>query len=51
MADSDEFAGDSRFTALRHVPWHIHCTAVTHVSRPIIADEYATVYSTNQLRQ
>jgi hypothetical protein len=26
-------------------------TAVTHVSHPIIAGEFATVFSTNQLRQ
>jgi hypothetical protein len=50
MDDSDEFTGDSRFMALRHVPWHIHRTAVTHVSRLIIAGESAKVYSTNQLR-
>jgi hypothetical protein len=30
--DLDGFAGDSHFAALRHVPWHINLTAVTHVS-------------------
>jgi hypothetical protein len=48
---SDEFTGGSRFTALCHVPGHIHRIAVTHFSRPIIAGEVATVYSTNSLRQ
>jgi hypothetical protein len=28
----DRFAGDSLFAALRHVPWHVNLTAVTHVS-------------------
>jgi hypothetical protein len=32
MVASDGFAGDSHFTALRHVPWHVNHTAVTHVS-------------------
>ena len=51
MADSDEFAGDSRFTALRHVPWHIHRIAVTRISRPFIAGELATVKATKLARQ
>jgi hypothetical protein len=42
-AGSDEFARDSCFTALRHVPWHIHRIAVTRISRPFIAGELATV--------
>jgi hypothetical protein len=45
-ADSDEFARDSRFTALRHVPWHIHRIAVTRISRPFIAGKLATVKAT-----
>jgi hypothetical protein len=51
MADSDEFAGDSRFTALRHVPWHIHRIVVTRISRPFIAGELATVKATKLARQ
>jgi hypothetical protein len=35
-SDSDEFARDNRFTALRHVPWHIHRIAVTRISHPFI---------------
>jgi hypothetical protein len=31
-ATLDRFTGDSLFAALRHVPWHINLTAVTHVS-------------------
>jgi hypothetical protein len=30
--DLDRFAGDGLFAALRHVPWHINLTAVTHLS-------------------
>jgi hypothetical protein len=30
--DLDRFAGDSLFAALRHMPWHINLTAVTHLS-------------------
>jgi hypothetical protein len=41
--DSDEFAGDSRLTALRHVPWHIHHITVTRSNLPFIARELATV--------
>ena len=48
---SDVFAGDSCFTALRHVPGHIYHIAVTRLSHPIIAGEPATVFSTNPLRQ
>jgi hypothetical protein len=50
-ADSDEFTGDSHFTALRHVPWHIHCIAVTCISRLFIAGELATVKATKLARQ
>jgi hypothetical protein len=32
MVASDGFAGDSHFAALRHVPWHVNLTVVTHVS-------------------
>jgi hypothetical protein len=49
--DSDEFAGDSHFTALRHVPWHIHRIAVTRISRPFIAGELATVKATKLARE
>jgi hypothetical protein len=49
-ADSDEFARDSSFTALRHVPWHIHCIAVTRISRPFIAGELATAKATKLAR-
>jgi hypothetical protein len=28
----DGFAGDSHFATMRHVPWHINLTAVTHIS-------------------
>jgi hypothetical protein len=48
---SDEFAGDCRFTTLRHVPRHKYRITVTRLSHPIIAGELATVYSTNPLRQ
>ena len=48
---SDVFAGDSRITALHHVPRHIYRIAVTRLSHRIIAGEPATVFSTNQLRQ
>jgi hypothetical protein len=51
MDASDVFAGDSRFTALRHVPGHIYHIAVTRLSHPIITGEPTTVFSTNQLRQ
>jgi hypothetical protein len=51
MADSDEFAEDSRFTALRHVPWHIHRITVTRISRLFIAGELATVKATKLERQ
>ena len=47
---SDVFAGDSCFTALRHVPGHIYHIAVTRLSHLIIAGEPATVFSTNPLR-
>jgi hypothetical protein len=46
-ADSDELTGDSRLTALHHVPWHIHHIAVTHSNPPFIAGELATVVATN----
>jgi hypothetical protein len=39
MVISDELAGDSRFTAMHHVPRHIHRIAVTHFGRLIIAGE------------
>jgi hypothetical protein len=42
-ADSDELAGDSRLTALRHVPWHIHRITVTHSNPLFIARELTTV--------
>jgi hypothetical protein len=42
-AGSDEFAGDSCFTAMRHVPWHMQRIAVTRISHPFIAGELATV--------
>jgi hypothetical protein len=32
MVDLDGFVGDSHFAALRHVPWHINFTVVTHFS-------------------
>jgi hypothetical protein len=32
MVDLDRFTGDGLFAALRHVPWHINLTAVTHLS-------------------
>ena len=48
---SDVFVGDSRFTALLHVPRHIYRIAVTRLSHRIIAGEPATVFSTNPLRQ
>ena len=50
-ADSDEFAGDSRFTALRHMPWHIHRIAVTRINHPFIVGELATVKATKLERQ
>jgi hypothetical protein len=49
--DSDEFPGNSRFTALRHVPWHIHRITVTRISRPFIAGELAMVKATKLARQ
>jgi hypothetical protein len=36
---SDELAGDSRFTALRHIPGHIHHIDVTHFGRLIIVGD------------
>jgi hypothetical protein len=47
----DRFTGDRLFVALRHVPWHDNLTAVTHVSRPMVAGELATVIGHESPRQ
>jgi hypothetical protein len=39
----DRFTGDCLFAALHHVPWNDNLTAVTHVSRLVVAGELATV--------
>jgi hypothetical protein len=47
----DRIVGDSHFAALLHVPWHVNLTAVTHVSRPVVAGELATVIGHESPRQ
>jgi hypothetical protein len=40
---ADKLAGDSRRTAWRHVPWHLHRIAMNHCNPLSIAGVIATV--------
>jgi hypothetical protein len=51
MVDLDRFARDSLFMALLHVPWYVNLTVVTHVSRPMVVGELATVIGHESPRQ
>jgi hypothetical protein len=50
-AESDNFAGDRRLSALGHVALPFHRIDVTLYGRLIVAGEVATTVDTNPLRQ